>query len=268
MGPGNLPALTVAKPDVCVLANNHVLDFGRRGLEETLVTLAGAGLPVAGAGRDADEAQRAAAVPLDGGGRVLVVAAGMPSSGVPASWAAGVGRSGVAVADEASEAAAASIVDRVRRARQPGDLVVASLHWGSNWGYDVPRAQVRFAHTLIDGGVDVVHGHSSHHPRPIGIHGGRLVLFGCGDLVNDYEGIGGHERYRSDLRLLHLVSVHAQTGELIGARMIPLRARRLRLEHAAGADVAWLRATLDRVSRPFGAGVDTDDGGALTLELG
>jgi poly-gamma-glutamate capsule biosynthesis protein CapA/YwtB (metallophosphatase superfamily) len=53
MAPPNLPALTVSLPDVCVLANNHVLDFGRAGLEETLDVLALAGVRTAGAGHGA-----------------------------------------------------------------------------------------------------------------------------------------------------------------------------------------------------------------------
>ena len=56
MNPDNLGCLLAARPDVCVLANNHVLDFGRRGLDETLDVLGAAGLPTAGAGRDAAEA--------------------------------------------------------------------------------------------------------------------------------------------------------------------------------------------------------------------
>ncbi|MGC2998644.1 CapA family protein, partial [Streptomyces sp. G35A] len=80
MHPANVPALTVARPDVCVLANNHVLDFGRAGLAETLRTLDRAGLRVAGAGRGSDEAFAPAAVPLRTGGRVLVLALGAGSS--------------------------------------------------------------------------------------------------------------------------------------------------------------------------------------------
>jgi poly-gamma-glutamate capsule biosynthesis protein CapA/YwtB (metallophosphatase superfamily) len=67
---------------------------------------------------------------------------------------------------------------------------------GNNWGYAVPRAFRRFAHTLVDGGVDIVHGHSSHHPRPVEVFRGRLVLYCCGHFINDYEGIGGYEEFR------------------------------------------------------------------------
>ncbi|MGP4110005.1 CapA family protein [Streptomyces sp. 4N509B] len=269
MHPANVPCLTAARPDVCVLANNHVLDFGRAGLTETLDTLAGAGLRTAGAGRDAAQAWRPATVPLPGapeGRRLLVLAFGSPSSGVPPGWAAGAGRPGVAYVPRLTGRAAARITAHVRRLRRPGDLVVASVHWGSNWGYEVAADQVGFAHALVDGGVDVVHGHSSHHPRPLEIYRGRPILYGCGDLVDDYEGIGGHEAYRDELRLLYLLPLDRDTGRLAGdVRLLPLRARRLSLTRASGAETAWLHATLGAASRRFGTRVELDGAtGVLT----
>ena len=75
--------------------------------------------------------------------------------------------------------------------------MVASVHWGSNWGYDIPREQTVFAHRLIDeAGVDIIHGHSSHHVRAIEVYKDRLILYGCGDFLNDYEGISGYEEFR------------------------------------------------------------------------
>ncbi|MEU8175802.1 CapA family protein [Microbispora hainanensis] len=269
MNPANIPALAVARPDVCVLANNHVLDFGVRGLVETLDTLEEAGLDQAGAGRDEDEARRPAIVTLPGGGRVLVFAVAMPSSGVPAGWAAAPDRPGVAFLPGATRDAAAETVRRVREVKRPGDIAVVSIHWGSNWGYEVEDDQVEFAHALVDGGVDLVHGHSSHHPRPIEVYRDRLILYGCGDFIDDYEGISGYEAYRDDLRLLYFVTVEATaeaaSGRLLELRMAPMRAVRLRLRHARGDDREWLRATLDRVSRDFGARVVPAPGGTLAL---
>jgi poly-gamma-glutamate synthesis protein (capsule biosynthesis protein) len=265
MHPANLPCLAAARPDVCSLANNHVLDFGPRGLAETLEVLAGAGLRTAGAGSDEVRARQPANVPLHSGGRVLVVSFGMPSSGIPGGWAAGGRRAGVDVVAEPSTAAASAIVGRLRQVRRPGDIVVASIHWGPNWGYDVSRAEAGFAHALIDAGVDVVHGHSSHHPRPAEVYRDRIVLYGCGDLVDDYEGISGYESYRDDLRVLYLVTVEAATGRLADARMVPLRARGMRLEHATAEDTEWLRAVLDGHSRQFGTGVGAGPDGTLTL---
>lgn len=265
MHPANLPCLTAARPDVCALANNHVLDFGPPGLIETLDRLAAAGLRTAGAGRDATAAWRPAAVPVPGGGRVLVFSFGLPTSGIPHSWAATPERAGLALVDAPTAGAAALFADRVRQTARPGDLVVASVHWGPNWGYPATRTEIRFAHALLDAGADVVHGHSSHHPRPAEVHRGKLVLYGCGDLVNDYEGIGGHEHYRDDLRLLYLASVETGTGRLAGLRMVPLRARRMRLEHATDEDAGWLRGVLDRYGRPLGTRTGQEPDGTLTL---
>jgi len=263
MHPANLPALTVAAPDVCVLANNHVLDFGREGLAETLDALARAGLRAAGAGRSAEEAYAPVAVPVPGGGRGLVFALGAPSSGIPPGWAATSALSGVAYLPEVSAAAAAELVQRVREQKRAGDVVVVSVHWGSNWGYRVPREHVRFARALVDGGVDVVHGHSSHHPRTVEVYRDRLILYGCGDFLDDYEGIGGYEEYRDDLRIAYLVTVAADTGRLTGLRMVPLQARRMRLEPASDADRNWLGATLNRISDAVHVTLDPD--GTLTL---
>ncbi|AIS01370.1 poly-gamma-glutamate synthesis protein [Streptomyces glaucescens] len=262
MHPANLPALTVARPDVCVLANNHVLDFGRRGLAETLDVLAGAGLRVAGAGRDADAAYAPAVIDTRSGARVLVFALGTGSSGIPPGWAAAPEQAGVAYAPSPSPPAAEAVLRRVGPVRRPGDIVVVSVHWGSNWGYRIPQEQVRFAHALVDGGVDVVHGHSSHHPRRIEVYRERLVLYGCGDFIDDYEGIAGRTEYRDDLRLALLVSVETGTGRLAGLRMVPFRARRMRLEHPAADDRAWLRMTLDGLA----VGADVVSGPEGTLE--
>jgi poly-gamma-glutamate capsule biosynthesis protein CapA/YwtB (metallophosphatase superfamily) len=57
MHPANAPVLGVPRIDCCALANNHVLDWGRAGLVETLEILARAGIRTAGAGRDLGAAQ-------------------------------------------------------------------------------------------------------------------------------------------------------------------------------------------------------------------
>ncbi|MFD7614430.1 CapA family protein [Streptomyces sp. NPDC059828] len=268
MHPGNVPFLAAAHPDVCALANNHVLDFGRRGLEDTVDVLSRAGLGPAGAGRDAEAARRPVAVDLgDGRGRVLVVSCAMASAGVPSRWAAGERRPGVDFVPDLSARSADALARRLESVRGVGDLTVVSIHWGSNWGYGVSQSQTAFARRLVDGGVDLVHGHSSHHARPIEVYRGKLILYGCGDLIDDYEGITGYERYRADLRLMYFPALDPDTGELTELRMAPLRARRMRLEHAPAADRAWLCEVLSRAGHAFGTQVEPDPrrAGGLTL---
>ncbi|MGW9194023.1 CapA family protein [Micromonospora chersina] len=265
MQPGNVPCLTAARLDVCALGNNHVLDFGPTGLADTLDTLRAAGIRTAGAGRDAEEAWRPATVPLAGGRRLLVWSVGAVSSGVFPQWAAGDGRPGVAYLPEVSAATAGALAERIAGTARPADLVVVSVHWGSNWGHEVPDEHVEFAHALVDAGVHVVHGHSSHHPRPIERYRDRLILYGCGDLIDDYEGIGGQEAYRPELRLLHLPTLDAATGELRRLRLVPVRMRRMRLQPATPAEAGWLADLLDTLGRPSGTRFARGADGALTL---
>jgi poly-gamma-glutamate synthesis protein (capsule biosynthesis protein) len=267
MNPANAEALTAVRPDACVLANNHVLDFGRRGLLETLDVLSASELATVGAGRSLREAQSPVIIPTPStGGRLLVIAFGSPSSGIPYEWAATDNTPGVQVVSTLSDAAADEVCRRVLQAWQPGDVAVVSAHWGSNWGYRVPADQVRFAHRLIDGGVHLVHGHSSHHPRPIEVYRGKLILYGCGDLIDDYEGIRGHDQYRPDLRLLYLPRLDPTSGDLVELRMVPLQARQMRLHQASRLDAQWVKTVLDKVSRrPFGSRIDLGSDGLLSL---
>ena len=93
---------------------------------------------------------------------------------------------------------------------------------------------------------------------------GRPILYGCGDFLNDYEGIDGYERFRTDLTLMYHVTLDAGTGELRRLTMTPLQIRNFRLHHAPPAGRAWLRDTMDRECRQFGHRVTLEDD-ALTL---
>ncbi len=254
MHPANLPCLAAAKLDCCVLANNHVLDWGQEGFADTLGALGKAGLKTAGAGKDAAAASRPALLERNGR-RVLVFAWGMDSSGVPQAWAAGANRAGVNFLEDLSAASVEKVAESVRAAKRPGDLVVASLHWGGNWGYAVSKEQRSFARALVDeAGIDVLHGHSSHHPRPIEVYRGRLILYGCGDLINDYEGISGYEMYRGELGLLYFATLD-RTGRLLKLAMRPVTRRRMRLNLSSAEDAAWLAKKMDEECSRFGSRV-------------
>src|SRR5215472_10131505 len=192
MNPANLPSLLAARPDACALANNHALDFGHIGLLETLDVLAGAGLRVIGAGRDVAGARQPATVPVPGGGRIVVFSFGAATSGIPPGWAATATRPGVALLRSLSDSVADELINRVRDVKRPGDVVVVSIHWGSNWGYEVDGDQVRFARRLIDGGVDVIHGHSSSPATHRGVSRQTRPL----RLRRPHRRLRGHPRLR------------------------------------------------------------------------
>ena len=267
MHPDNIACLKVAAIDCCVLANNHVLDWDYAGLGETLASLDRAALTGVGAGHDATAAQAPAVFALPGGGRLLVFAWGLPSSGIPAAWAAAAHKAGVNRLPDLSQQAIDHVTTTVAAHRQPGDVVVVSLHWGGNWGYPVPDAHRRFAHALIDlAAADMIHGHSSHHPLGVELYRDKLILYGCGDLIDDYEGISGHEQYRIDLALLYLVTLETGSGRLRQLRMVPMQRRRFRLNRATRADSIWLQGMLERESRVAGRRIELSDDTTLRLQ--
>jgi poly-gamma-glutamate synthesis protein (capsule biosynthesis protein) len=282
MHPANIGALAALAPDCCVLANNHVLDWGRGGLCETLDVLHAAGILTAGAGRDLAEATRPACIvpgakgtPDDGGDsaladaspvaappapatvgpRVLVFAVAVQDSGVPPDWAATANRPGVAWLPDLAPAGAAALLDAVAAHRRPGDVVVVSIHWGANWVYRIPTEQRAFARRLVEGGVDLVHGHSSHHPLGIEVYRERLILHGCGDFLNDYEGIAGYAEFRPGVALMYFPVVDAYSGRLQRLTLVPTRTGRFRINRANDEETAWLQAMLNREGQPFGTRV-------------
>ena len=266
MHPANVGCLAAPGIDVAVLANNHVMDWSIVGLLRTLDVLRGAGIRTVGAGRDADGAWAPVTVEVPGG-RVLVMAGCVTSSGVMSSWAATPAHPGVALLPDLGDDTADQVSSLVERHRAPGDVVVFSIHWGGNWGYEIPRAHRRFARALIRrGGVDVVHGHSSHHPLGVEVCDERLIVYGCGDLLTDYEGIRAHEEYRGGLGGLFVPTRDRETGRLLRLEIVPTRVDRFRLVRPDRDEVRWLAGVLDRESRGFGTRVRLGENGVLVAE--
>jgi poly-gamma-glutamate synthesis protein (capsule biosynthesis protein) len=259
MHPHNLACLSAANIDCCALANNHVLDWGYAGLSETLASLRQAGIKTSGAGQDLAEAMNAATLDIGGQRRVIVLSFGSPTSGIPPAWSATDDSAGVWLLNDFSKQTVAGIARQARSVKRAGDVLVASIHWGGNWGYHIPREQRRFAHALIDeAGVDLVHGHSSHHPKGIEVYRDRLILYGCGDFLNDYEGIRNHENFRGDLTLMYLPKLDPRDGRLLSLHLQPMQIRRFSLHYASQRDTQWLAHVLDSEGKKLGTRIDLE----------
>jgi poly-gamma-glutamate capsule biosynthesis protein CapA/YwtB (metallophosphatase superfamily) len=266
MSPENVKCLTSARIDCCILANNHMLDWGIPGLIDSLNTLDQARIKHAGAGRNLREAQQPAILPLGEASRILVFSLGSTTSGIPITWSAGEDHAGLYVIETQRDDPIRTLAQQIDKLKRPGDIVIASIHWGGNWGYKIPGDQKEFAHRLVDeAGVGIVHGHSSHHVKAIEVYKERLILYGCGDFLNDYEGISGYENFRGDLALMFLADLNPATGKLIGLRMIPTQVRRFRVNRASQTDTQWLEALLNREGKQFRTEVKVSAGNILTL---
>ena len=268
MHPENIPCLTAAHIDVCSLANNHILDWGYEGLSETLRTLRETNIKVAGAGKTLKEAFHPALIKIKEKGRVIIFSFGMRSSGIPSDWAATNERPGLNVLDTLTSSSLLKIREKLTSEKQPGDLLVASIHWGGNWGYEISGHQKSTAHQLIDEvGFDVIHGHSSHHVKGIEVYKGKPILYGCGDFLTDYEGISGYEGFRDDLTLMYFVKMDTATGRLVQLQMVPMQIKNFRLKRPSNKDTKWLFSTLRKECKKLGAGVDQDADGTFSLSL-
>ena len=266
MHPRNIPCLTAASIDGCTLANNHVLDWGYAGLKETLSTLKQAHIKTAGAGANDTEAQAPALFEIPGKGRVILFSFGDVSSGVPYNWKASKNKAGVNVLNNLSKKTIRQIANQVNAVKGKNDIVVASIHWGGNWGYQIPGEHTHFAHGLIDeANVDVVHGHSSHHPKGIEVYRNKPIIYGCGDFLNDYEGISGYEKYRDDLSLMYFVTLNALTGELVRFQLVPTQIKQFRVNHATHTDTKWLADMLNREGQKLNTQVKLNDDKTMSV---
>jgi poly-gamma-glutamate synthesis protein (capsule biosynthesis protein) len=197
---------------------------------------------------------------------VILFSFGMETSGIGWDWGATAHHPGVNLLHDLSIATVRNIAQQVQRIKRAGDIVIASIHWGGNWGYAIPDDQQQFAHALIDdASVDLIHGHSSHHIKGIEVYKNHLILYGCGDLLNDYEGIGGYEEYRDELGLMYFPTLNPVDGKLLRLEMTPTRRRKMRINRASHEEAQWLADVLNRESKTVGANVTLDENNRLVL---
>lgn len=256
---------------VCVtLANNHIMDYGKRAFEEeTLPYLTSYAhqhhtTKFAGAGTNIREASRPAhwtlsVPPADDATMeqnqkqrtttdVYVIAAGSGDSGVSINWAATLDSAGVFWLPRLDSMNA--VDDSIEMLKQwmawhaidtasletTNSIVILSIHWGPNWAYryhgDNQKFRREFAHKCIDEcGVDAIYGHSSHHIRGLEKYNGKLIIYGAGDLINDYEGFAnaGDEKY-CEFGALFLADIRTDTKELHRLTLVPTIMNRLQLK--------------------------------------
>lgn len=159
--------------DVVNLANNHVGDYGRGALLDTVRYVRRFGMVGVGAGRDLAAARRPRVVERLG----LRIAFVGFSDILPASFAAGRGRPGTVFATHAR------IAEDVRRAGRGADVVIATFHWGVERARRPDGRQRAFARAALLAGADAVIGAHPHVLQPIERRGRAVVAYSLGNFV-------------------------------------------------------------------------------------
>lgn len=120
------------------------------GLSDTIMTLKSANIQYPGAGENEAEATAPSVLTLPSGQRVIVVAFGDDSSGIYPEWKATNERPGVNYIKLRGEASVKQVLSQVNQVWKQGDIVVATIHQGGNWGYHISASFQQFARDLID----------------------------------------------------------------------------------------------------------------------
>ena len=238
----------------CVnVANNHALDYGTRGLSETLERLTAGGIAHVGAGLDLAGAVRPTVFDAAG---VRLGVIGMTDT-MP-EFAAGPRRPGTNVIriDDRNVALGLVALQVAELRRVGAQTVVLSIHWGPNLRTWPPSRFRRFAHAAVELGVDIVHGHSAHLIQGIERWRDGLILYDTGNFLDDYWVFPG---VRIDRSFVFLVELHNGRPRHLSIRPVTLRPGRVDL--ATGLEfVATLRTMRLRCRRLGTALITTNEG--------
>jgi poly-gamma-glutamate synthesis protein (capsule biosynthesis protein) len=169
------PALAITGYDTCSTASNHSLDDGAVGIERTLNALDAAGIHHAGTARSAAEANTTDLVRANGVTVAqLSYAFGFNGLSLPRDkpWLANL-------------IDPARILADAHRAKQAGaDVVIVSMHWGTEYSNDLNGQQLSLARTLLASpDIDLILGHHTHVVQPIERIGDKWVVYGMGNEV-------------------------------------------------------------------------------------
>jgi poly-gamma-glutamate capsule biosynthesis protein CapA/YwtB (metallophosphatase superfamily) len=174
--PESAQALHDAGFDVLSLANNHTPNFGENGLQDTLRYLDEVRIVHVGAGLD--QAAHSAKF-IESKGIRFAFLAYNDRDVVPASYEATDTRFGTAFMHTAR------MQDAVRAATEVADIVIVSMHSGTEYEPFPNDSQTTFAHAAIDAGAEMVIGHHPHVVQTMEVYKGKYIFYSLGNFVFD-----------------------------------------------------------------------------------
>jgi poly-gamma-glutamate synthesis protein (capsule biosynthesis protein) len=231
--PAHARALAAVPFEVACLANNHVLDYGVRGLAETLHTLAQNGIRTVGAGLT----ERQACAPLSltvNGLRVHLVNFSEGEDLTAADGGPGVFGWDIP-----------RVIADVRRRKQAGGVVIVIGHCGLEYVPYPPPYVVAAFRAIADAGADCVIGHHPHVPQGIEWRRGRPIFYSLGNFVF-YQPAPLHYR-----KVGFCVELRLGPDRVRGVDLIPYRITEAGLRQLTAGEDRDFRRDLARISRPF-----------------
>ena len=170
----NVKLLQQLGVDAVSLANNHVYDYGKQAFLDTLSTLENNGIKYTGGGKDSKEAKKP--VYFESKGKTIAVIAATRAEKYILTPAAGKHSPGVFRTYDDTQ-----YVRAIRRARKRADVVIAFVHWGTEYSTKLETAQTSQAKDYINAGADVVVGAHTHCLQGVGYYKGKPIFYSLGN---------------------------------------------------------------------------------------
>lgn len=170
----NVKLLQQLGVDAVSLANNHVYDYGKQAFLDTLSTLENNGIKYTGGGKDSKEAKKP--VYFESKGKTIAVIAATRAEKYILTPAAGKHSPGVFRTYDDTQ-----YVRAIRRARKKADVVIAFVHWGTEYSTKLETAQTSQAKDYINAGADVVVGAHTHCLQGVGYYKGKPIFYSLGN---------------------------------------------------------------------------------------
>jgi poly-gamma-glutamate synthesis protein (capsule biosynthesis protein) len=175
--------------DVASLANNHTMDWGPDGLEDTRLTLEQAGIACFGAGDDIGEARQPLIVTRNGlrvGFLGYYFQAGKDML-EPQELYARDNRAGVAGVYKSVRRIQSMVEEDLAQLTRKVDVAIPFFHWGHEGSYEVRKYQIELAHRCVDLGARAVLGAHPHRLQAVEVYKDAPIFYSLGNFV--YGGI-------------------------------------------------------------------------------
>ncbi len=185
--PEVIEGLSFAGFDVLSLANNHIWDWGKDALIDTITMLEHSGLKGVGAGENYQEANAPVIKEIGSTGSSQVKVAFLAYTDLyPKSLEAHSTSSGQATPGISSfELEKAKTDIQQLKSLKLADIIVVSFHWGEEYKTEANESQKRIARELIDAGADLIIGHHSHVVQEIEQYQNGWIAYSLGNFIFD-----------------------------------------------------------------------------------
>jgi poly-gamma-glutamate synthesis protein (capsule biosynthesis protein) len=171
-------AMKAAGVDVVNMANNHALDYGPSGLQDTFAAIDASKMPVTGLGRDANHAYAPYRTTIKGQRIAILSASDWLEPALIPSWSATDTQAGIAFSIDRTR-----LLAEVAKVRPEVDTLVVFLHWGTEETWCASGEQQDLATALLGAGADIIVGSHAHRVFGAGKVGPALVAYGMGNFV-------------------------------------------------------------------------------------